>query len=57
MEHRLFFDALTLAMGLTPGFIVGFTARMEFGMPVPLALLMGLGGAVLARRMLLSPVV
>ena len=56
MDLRNLLDAMVLAMGLTPGLLVALAARMEYGMPVPVALLLGVVGAVLARRMLLAPV-
>ncbi len=56
MDLRNLLDAMVLAMGLTPGLLVALAARMEYGMPVPVALLLGVAGAVLARRMLLAPV-
>lgn len=56
MELRSLLDAMVLAMGLTPGLLVALAARMEYGAPVPLALLLGAIGAVVGRRMLLAPV-
>ena len=56
MEIRSLLDALVLAMGLTPGLLVAATARLEFGIPIPIASLLGLVAAKLSTKWLLAPV-
>ena len=56
MEIRSLLDALVLAMGLTPGLLVAATARLEFGIPIPIAILLGLVAAKLSTKWLLAPV-
>lgn len=56
MEIRSLFDALVLAMALTPGLLVAATARLEFGLPIPVAILLGIVAAKLGAKWLLAPV-
>jgi|GEM_PF-2923749 hypothetical protein len=56
MEIRSILDAMVLALGLTPGLLVAFTAHLEFGLPIPVAILLGLAGAKMASKWLMSPI-
>lgn len=56
MEIRSILDAMVLAMGLTPGLLVAFTARLEFGLPIPVAILLGILAAKLGSKWLMAPV-
>ena len=56
MEIRSILDAMVLALGLTPGLLVAFTAHMEFGLPIPVAILLGVLGAKAGSKWLLSPI-
>ncbi|MDE0905544.1 MAG: hypothetical protein OSB42_13045 [Planctomycetota bacterium] len=56
MEIRSILDAMVLALGLTPGLLVAFTAHLEFGLPIPVAILLGLAGAKMASKWLMAPI-